>query len=319
MRSAPGHPFIKRAAAMLAALLLVGCSSPKGKGPDSPVLATVNGTPITVRQFKDRTDFLRLGFSNLSAGGPHEGEAKMDLLGQLIEEEMYLQEARRLNIAPTAPEVEGRLRKAMADYPGGAFEKTLKREGMALDKYKEELAKRLTVEDLINSQAYAKTKVGKADLLKYFGKHKDEFRRPLRVRARQIVVDNKAEADSILRELRKGADFQALARKRSLSPDSAMGGDLGYFSRGDMPPEFEAVVFKMRPGEISQVVKSPYGYHIFKLEELQKAKSPAFEEVEPEVRKRFLTEAGEDEFERWQEGLKGRTQIKINTDILGRL
>jgi peptidyl-prolyl cis-trans isomerase C len=304
-------------AAAFAALLLAACSPSKGKAPDSPVLAVVNGVPITAAQFKDKAELSNLGFSNLSGGEPRAGDAKVDLLGQMIEEVMYLQEAGRLNISASDAEVEERLRKVMADYPGGSFADTLKRDGIDMGRYKGDLKNRLTVEKLIRSQVYSKTGVDEKRVKEYYASHKDEFRTSLRVRARQIVLDNKADAEAVLKELKKGADFKRLAEKRSLSPDSDMGGDLGYFSKGDMPPEFEAVVFKMKPGETSRVVKSPYGYHIFRLEDVQKAKSPTFAEVEPEVRRRLLMQVGEEAFNSWREDLKGKTSIKVNFDVLG--
>ncbi|HLB25575.1 MAG TPA: peptidylprolyl isomerase, partial [Nitrospirota bacterium] len=169
-----------------------------------------------------------------------------------------------------------------------------------------------------DAQVYSKVKVSRGQAGKYFREHKDEFRRPARARARQIVVQTRAEADKITAELRRGADFAALARARSLSPDSKSGGDLGYFSKGEMPPQF-AVVFRMRPGGISRVVKSPYGYHIFKLEELRKAAEPDFAEAYPEAVKRLAQEAGEDEFARWHAALKARTRLEVNFDMLRKL
>jgi len=306
-----------RVAAALLLSALAACSPSKGKAPESPVLAVVNGVPITVRQFKDKAELSSHGFSNLSGGEAQAGDAKMDLLGQMIEEAMYLQEAKRLDISVSDAEVEERLGKVMADYPGGSFVDALKRDGIDLARYKDDLKNRLTVEKLIRSQVYSKTGVDEKRVKEYYEGHKDEFRKSLRVRARQIVLDNKADAEAVLKELKKGADFAKLAEKRSLSPDSNMGGDLGYFSKGDMPPEFEAVVFKMKPGETSQVVRSPYGYHIFRLEGVQKAKSPSFEEVEPEVRRKLLMQVGEDAFNSWREELKGKTSIKVNFDVLG--
>jgi len=307
------------ALAAVLATTLAGCSPAKEKAPASPVLATVNGSPVTVQQFKDKTELINLGFSGFSAAATRAGDARMDLLGQLIEEAMYLQEARRLNISVTDAEVDARLRKVMADYPGVGFEKVLARDGLDLARYKEDLAGRLTVEKLIQAEVYSKIAVTESQTASYYREHRREFCQPERVRARQIVVDNPKEAASILKEIKKGADFARLARTRSLSPDSLAGGDLGYFGRGEMPPEFEAAVFKMKPGEVSPVVKTPYGYHIFKLEGVQKAKSPTLKEAEAEVRRRLLLELGEDAFNKWREALKDKTAIKVNMDNIGRL
>jgi len=301
---------------VLALILLAGCSASGGKGANTPSVATVNGVPIPLARFTEKYKVVSMGFGNSSGAAAQAKEARMEVLSELIEDEMYLQEAARLNVSATPGELADRLKKAMADYPNGAFEKELKANGLTLDEYKEELGRKLTVEKLIDREVYKKVGIDRGRLVKYYEGHKSSFKRPLRVRARQILVDNPTDAKAILEKLKKGGNFESIAMDKSLSPDSAMGGDLGYFSKGDMPAEFD-VVFRMKPGQVSPVVKSQYGYHIFKLESTQKAGTPRFEEVEGEVRKRVYSETGEVAFKTWHDGLKGRTKIDVNFDALG--
>jgi len=308
-----------RAVAAIAVLLFAGCAPAGEQRQASPAVATVNGEAISADRFKDQLKLMRFGFENLSAGSSSGDDAKIDLLSQLIEEEMYLQEARRLNISATKEEVDSRLAKAGAGYPPGEFEKALRENGLDVARYREELGRKATVEDLIQSAVYSKVKVDQSRLAGYFKEHEADFRKPLRVRARQIVVENRKDAEAILKEIRMGADFQALARSRSFSPDASAGGDLGFFSRGDMPPEFESVVFRMKPGEVSPVVKTPYGYHIFKVEKILPAEKPTFREAEPEVRKKLVKELGEDAFGKWQEALKAKAKVEVNFKVLGTL
>lgn len=309
---------MKARVALLAFILFVGCGPAKEKGPESPVLARVNQAPVSVSRFKEKLRFLKLGFSNLSGGMSGGDEAKLDLLSQLIDEEMYVQEAVKLGVEVSGPEVDLRLAKAESEF-NGDFRKALKQEGIDIDELKEDLKRRITAEKLINSQVYSKIKVDVTEAKAFFEKNRREFRRPLRIRARQIVVDRPEEARHIMDELKKGANFATLAKARSLSPDSAVGGDLGYFSKGEMPPQFEAVMFRMKPGKISEVVKTPYGYHIFKVEEVVKAQEPTFREAEAEVIKRLTSEKGEELFARWHDELKARTKVEVNFDMLGRL
>jgi len=299
-------------------LSLAGCSPARDRADSSPVLAKVNGVPITARQFKARLEAISIGYQNISGGTALGGEAKADLLGEMVEEEMYLQEAGRLKISASDEEVEAGLKKVMADYPAGGFEKALKRGSLDVATYKSELSRKLVAEKLIESQVYSNIKIEQGQLRSYYEEHKADFRHPVRVRARQIVVENMHDAQVVIAELRRRADFAGLARKKSLSPDRETGGDLGYFSKGDMPQEFD-VVFGMKPGSISPVVKTPYGYHVFKVEEIQKARDLSFEEAQPEVRKKLLAQTGEGAFTKWQEGLKARTRVEVNFDILGHI
>ena len=83
-------------------------------------------------------------------------------------------------------------------------------------------------------------------------------------RAFQIIVKELSTAESILKELKAGADFSKLAKEKSIGPAAKKGGDLGYFNKGDFQAEFETVLLNLKPGEISEIVKSKVGYHIFK-------------------------------------------------------
>jgi parvulin-like peptidyl-prolyl isomerase len=85
-----------------------------------------------------------------------------------------------------------------------------------------------------------------------------------RYRALQILLKTPEEAEQVLNELIAGADFREVAKKRSIGPNAQRGGDLGYFYKGDFQPEFEEAILKLKPGEISGVVKTSLGYHIFK-------------------------------------------------------
>ncbi len=84
------------------------------------------------------------------------------------------------------------------------------------------------------------------------------------MRAYHIMVKTRQEAEEILRQLKAGADFQQLAREKSIGPTAAQGGDLGYFFPGDFAPAFDEAIRKLKPGEISDIVETAEGYHIFK-------------------------------------------------------
>ena len=87
------------------------------------------------------------------------------------------------------------------------------------------------------------------------------------VRARHILVETEDEAKAVLAELKKGADFAELAKAKSKDPGSADGGDLGYFTKDQMVPEFSEVAFKLDKGQLSEPVKSQFGWHVIKVED----------------------------------------------------
>jgi peptidyl-prolyl cis-trans isomerase C len=103
------------------------------------------------------------------------------------------------------------------------------------------------------------------------------------VHARHILVETEDEAKAIEDELKKGADFAELAKKKSKDPGASDGGDLGFFTKDQMVPEFSNVAFSLEPGKISDPVKSQFGWHIIKVEEKRNRKAPDFEQVKAQI------------------------------------
>ena len=111
------------------------------------------------------------------------------------------------------------------------------------------------------------------------------------VHARHILVPDEADAKAAIAEIKAGADFATVAKARSKDPGSADGGDLGFFKQGDMVPEFAAVAFALKPGEISQTpVKSQFGWHVIKVEERRQAPPASFEESKDQIRQGIIQE-----------------------------
>jgi peptidyl-prolyl cis-trans isomerase C len=115
------------------------------------------------------------------------------------------------------------------------------------------------------------------------------------VRARHILVDNEDEAKAIVDQLRAGGDFAAIAKEKSKDPGGAEGGDLGYFTKDQMVPEFAEVAFKMYPGQLSNPVKTQFGWHIIKLEDKRTKQPPEFDKVKGQI-EAFLARKAQTDF-----------------------
>jgi peptidyl-prolyl cis-trans isomerase C len=305
---------VKKAVLTALAVLIVGCARAERTVPASPVLATVDGIQITLPQFKERLRLLRFGFDEISGVAPSE-EAKIDLLSQMIQEKMYLHEAARLKISATRAEVNERLTKVSSGY-GPSFGRTLKDEGITPEQYRKDAERDITVEKLLSSQVYSKVTVTKEQAAAYIRENKKTLWRDKEARVRQIVVESPAEARELLSEVRRGADFAGLASRRSLSPDAASGGDLGWVKKGSMPPAFEAAIWKLKSGRTSDIIKTSYGYHIFKVEAVRKAGPLSRAEAEAQAVKELSKAMGEERFQRWLSGLKARTRVQVNYSLL---
>jgi len=126
-------------------------------------------------------------------------------------------------------------------------------------------------------------KVTDADMRKIYDEAAKQITSEEEVHARHILVETEDEAKQILADLKKGGDFAAIAKAKSKDPGGAEGGDLGFFTRGQMVPEFSEAAFKLPAGQLSDPVKSQFGWHVIKVEEKRNKKAPDFDQVKPQI------------------------------------
>jgi peptidyl-prolyl cis-trans isomerase C len=132
-------------------------------------------------------------------------------------------------------------------------------------------------------QAEAKNAVTEEAMRKTYDEAIKQIKTETEVRARHILVETEDEAKAILAELKKGGDFAELAKSKSKDPGSADGGDLGYFTKDQMVPEFAEVAFKTAPGQLSDPVKSQFGWHVIKVEDKRDRQPPEFDKVKDQL------------------------------------
>ena len=136
------------------------------------------------------------------------------------------------------------------------------------------------------------------------------------MRVRQIVTDTLEKAVALHKRALAGETFARLAVINSISPDREHGGDLGFFAKGSYPKEFDDTCFKLKKGEVSDVIKSPYGYHIFKLLDTKPAGVKTLSEVSDEIKGNLLKEKRQKAYDEWFEKIKKESDIEIDEDAL---
>lgn len=309
------------APALLLGLLFFGCSrkeeakqaeSVPPAVPEVKVLATVNGDPITMGEFLER--FSRAG---LKPEKDAELQVKEEFLNRLIERKMMLREAQRRRIKISLPEINKRI-ETMKTEQGKDVKDVLGGLGIDYEKWKSDLWEDMMIERLIERDVVRNVHVSAAEIRRYYQENPQEFLRPEQVRVRQIVAATEEEAQKLLDQLQnEKADFATLAKHKSTAPEAEEGGDLGYFAMGDMPGEFN-VVFGLPKGGISGVVKSPYGFHIFKLEEKRKAGRLGLDEASKEIAEKLSRQKQDIRYKQWLTELRGRTKFVVNYQGLQR-
>jgi peptidyl-prolyl cis-trans isomerase C len=277
--------------------------------PDVKIVATVNGDPITLAEFQER--FARAGFK------PEQDitlEVKQDFLNRLIERKMMLREAQRKRIKIGRPEINKRIELLRAEN-GNDVKEVLSEQGIDFEKWKSDIWEDLMVERLLAREVSRHVSVSSSEVKRYYQANPQEFQKPDQVHARQIVVSTESEAQKVMEVLQTGADFATVARTKSTAPEAERGGDLGYFAMGDMPTEFN-VVFGLSKGGISGIVKSPYGYHIFKLEDKRRAGTISLDEAYKEIAEKLRREKEDRQYKQWLQELRSRTKFEVNYQAL---
>jgi len=297
---------------LLALWLIVGCSSQETVA--SPVLLRVDSRTLTLDQFHQQFE------KSLPSGQKLSFEERKGLersfLAQIIDRELALAEADRLGIALQPEELERAIAEIRREYPQGEFETMLTERNLTLENWRLDLQTSLLMEKIVRQAVYAQVSVDDAEIEGYYTQHKNDFDRPVQVRARQIVVGGEEEGKQVLERLRQGEAFADVARKFSLSPDAEQGGDLGFFARGEMPEEFDTAVFGLPVGRISDLIKSEYGFHVFLVEEKRKAHRLNLDEARDEIRRLLLSEKEKKAHQEWLRDLRARAAIEINWSLL---
>jgi len=290
-------------------LTMWGCNSWRGELPEN-ILAQVNQEQITINEFDRELKDLMIEPAKKGKGRSLT-DLKQACLNQWIERRILVQEARRSGIRISQEELNQAILDIKKDYPGEGLGEKLYLKGTTWEEWKLRLEERLLAEKLIRTALRYGHQIDEKEALQYYETHLPSFETNRKVRVRQIVVAEGEEAIQILKRLKKGESFEKLAKEKSLGPESNNGGDLGYFSQGEKPPEFDGV-FSMEVGTISEVIKSPYGYHIFKLEEKTEPRQISFDEAKPRIIQDLRQKKGEEEYQRWSKELRNNAKVKIN-------
>lgn len=249
------------------------------------VLARIKGRKITIEEFQKRAGEIPSYYQGFLATE----NGKMELLNGMIAEAVLIQKAKEEGL-DRRKEVKDRLRSVID---------------------------RVLLEAMVQELQKGRIGVSDEEIEDYFEKNKQKYTDPKEVRVSHILVKSKSEAERILNELEGGANFEQLARENSIDSMTApSGGDLGYISRGEMIPEIEDAVFSLeKKGDISQIIHSPFGYHLIKLTDIRKMDTKTPEEINSEIRTQIQNEKLDRLIERYRKEL----MVSVNRDLLERV
>jgi peptidyl-prolyl cis-trans isomerase C len=286
------------------------------------IIAEVNNVDITVDKLRDETKFLIIQFriNNKNALSKEEKLLlKIKGLNRVIRNNLLSIEAVSNGISLTRDEFEIAFRNIESGYEDDSFWTYLNVHDIPPDLWKNRLKNNLLIKKFIDTKFVVNNSANELKAKKYYEVHKERFKKGRMIHALHIMVATEDEAKIIYGSIKSGKkNFSELVDIYSLAPDAAMGGNLGYFEVDQMPEEFNKIG-NLKKNQISEVITTPYGHHIFKIVDIKAPKQLSFIESKDEIFDQFSRDEQSAVFEKWLLELKNNSNIKINEDVLSKV
>jgi len=301
---------------LLLTSLLIFLFSSCARVSDSDTLAMVGAERISVGELRDslnrqkgilppekfeqRSEFAKL---------------KEKTLEDLIHKRLMVQKAEEQGFVVSEAELEQEVSKYKSGYSEKDFQAMLAKRGIDYHVWKAIKKENLLVAKFLNSGVLGDVVVTEEEIKHYYEQHDQEWNVSESVHIRQIVTDTQEKAQNIHDRLMKGENFASLASNLSISPEKKTGGDLGFIPKGTFPKVYD-VCFTMKPGEISPIIPSSYGFHVFKVIAFRPATRKSLAEVAPKIKQQLELEKREQKFKDYVLKVRQENKVVIFQNIL---
>jgi len=273
-------------AVVVCASMFFGCqgSSAPGAGAkkEGKLLAEVNGAKITTGdlewEIKNLPEYVKA-----MSDSP---EARKQILETMIMRELALQQAVKEGLD----------------------------KGVEYEQRLSYLKKSLIIELYMKKKFETEVQISDAELKNFYDQNIEKFKTGEQIRASHILVKSEEEANDILAKIKAGGNFEELAKENSADSSASNGGDLGWFGRNSMVPAFEKAAFALKDGQISNVVKTDFGYHIIKLTGKRPAGARSFDEVKDQIKGAIMPSKQQEVFQKLKDDLKKNAKISIKEE-----
>jgi peptidyl-prolyl cis-trans isomerase C len=298
-------------------------SQPAG-GSSRDIAAKVNGVPITTQELnRSFQAHVQVPYSTVQED-PRAKEILRQILDNLIDRELLLQQAKSLKMAVPPQQVDAQMQQLAQRFPSPeAFEQALTAQNFTVDTVKKDVENQMLRQQLVKKEILDKVNVSARDVQSFYDKNKNKYVEEEQVRARHILIKVpqevspaedaklKGRADDALKRAKKGEDFAALAKELSDDGSKETGGDLGFFPRGRMVTGFEEAAFALQPGQMSEIIRTQFGYHIIKVEERKAGRALPFDEAKGQVKEDLTQEQTYERYQQYVAGLRGKAKVEV--------
>lgn len=299
------------------ALLGAGCSSSS-----KDAAATVNGEEISLTELNKQVDQLKKQYPTMFTGADGEGrllDFKQRLLDNMVNQILIAQAAKDKDVVVSDKDVDAQIEQLKAGFENQEkFEQALKSAGMDEAALRKQVKEQLITQKLMEKLSADNAKPTESEIEAYYTANKAQFEQKAAKRASHILfeADDKATAEKILAEIKDGADFASEAKKYSTDvATKEKGGDLGWPTTPYVT-EFEAALSKLKPGQVSTLVKTQYGWHIIKATETRKASTRQLSEVKSQIEQILIQQSKADAYQKYIDQLRKDAKIDILVEEL---
>ncbi len=313
---------------LLIVLTLITLASPAYVGESQSAeqkVAVVNGTVINQPEFDNEMNRVleRLQRTGRFPNDLERSQIKKQVLENLIARELLYQESQTKGIKVDQKEIEAQVTALKGRFPSEVeFKNALSTMNLTEADLRFQFERDLAIRKLLDDQIGDKVAVSEKESKAYYDNNLESFKKPEQVRASHILIKvdpgaeeaKKAEArtkiESVQAKLKKGEDFGALAKEYSEGPSGPKGGDLGFFGRGQMVKPFEETAFSMKPGQVSGMVETRFGYHLIMVAERTPESTLSYEEVKDRLEQYLKQQKVQEAIAAYVETLQGKAKIE---------
>jgi peptidyl-prolyl cis-trans isomerase SurA len=295
------------------------------------IIARVNNQIITRAEYLRSKDQLKQEAQQQDPANADKivAEKDKDVLRDLIDQQLLLEKGKDLGITADTEVIKrlDEMRKEMKLESMEDLEKAAQAQGIGFEDFKQNLKNQIITQQVISKEVGSRMSIGKEELQEFYDAHKSQMEQPEQVRLSELLISTEkkdpamaeaqqvaaaqAKADELLAQIRKGAAFDEAAKKNSDGPTAAQGGDLGYFKRGTLAKELEDKTFAMKPGEVSDVIRTKQGFVILKVTEHQQAGVPPLSQIEGRVQDAIYMQKLQPALRAYLQKLREEAYIKI--------
>lgn len=288
----------------VALLASIGCIKQPADEVEPARVATVNGQPIYAYEVHR---------SLRSYGQQHKSQAVCQkvaaaILDDMIQQRILLAQADKEKIQVSPEEMSEAIKKTTQAYRPYEFQRVLDHVYLSPQMLSKRIEARLRIERLLEAHVAPVPPPSEASLRQFFAQHIKSYKQDEQVRVRQILLRSREEAEQLKLRTHKES-FAELARKYSVAPEASRGGDLGYFTKGTMPAIFDQVCFSLKRKEISDVIVSDYGFHLFQLVDRKAAGQADFDKLRDQVKKQLIDSLRTEAAQKYLDTLVGQAKI----------